>query len=280
MRKIAPTGLLGPSRSLLVSVYFRAVESRRVDPILRDDLARELVERIAYDFTPFDADLVTQVATALRARQLDRWTQAFLAEAPGALVVNLGCGLCTRLSRVDDGAVRWVDLDLPEVIALRRELVPEGERNRLIARSALDLAWAEELPPEDPEKVLFLAEGVLPYLAEPEVRRLVAGLGRRFPGARLLFDAVSPLQAALSVFHPTLWAVGARFRWGLHRPEDAERWAPGLRVLRSHFYLRDLEPRLGWFGLVQLLPQVAQGFTVVECRLGQRGSMVGGERPG
>lgn len=267
MGKISPRRLSGVSRSLLLSLYFRAVESRHEHPIIRDDVALELVDRIEYDFSPLEVDLITQVATALRAREFDRQTKAFLDRGERVLVVNLGCGLCTRFRRVDDGAVHWVDLDLPEVIALRRELLPGGERNLLIAHSVLDMAWTEALPRWDPKRVLLLAEGLFPYLEEREVRELVAGLNRRLPGAGLLFDAVSPLQAALSLFNPSLGAVGARFRWGLRAAGDVERWAPGIRLLGAHYYLRDPQPRLGWFGLVQTLPQVAEGFSVVECRL-------------
>ena len=105
---------------------------------------------------------------ALRIRQYDRDVVEFLSREPDGIVVNLGCGLNDRRRRCDNGRARWFDLDLPEVIALRRRFLAETDRMRFIAASVLDSTWLDELPSGPGHKFLFVAEGLFMYL-QPEV---------------------------------------------------------------------------------------------------------------
>ena len=116
--------LTGLELTLLLPLYWRAQESQRPDAMVHDPLAVDLVQRIDYDFTDF-AHLTPsqQVFTMMRTRQMDRRVRSFLAAHPNSVVVDIGCGLDSRFERVDNGQVIWLDLDLPEVIALRRQFV-------------------------------------------------------------------------------------------------------------------------------------------------------------
>jgi len=262
-----PGALRRISRTLLLPLAFRAAEdSRQPHPLVRDAWAARLVERIDFDFGALAAHDFAQVATVLRVREFDRRVREFLRRHPGATVVNLGCGLDTRFFRVDDGALRWFDLDLPEVVALRRRLLPEPSRTRCLAADALDPGWMDRIPGGGP--LLFLAEGLFPYLEGRQARELVGGLRARFPGAELLFDAVTPFQALLSHAHPTLEAVGAIFRWGLEGGREVEGWAPGIRLLSETHYLESLEPRLDPYRWLLLAPAFSRGFSVLRYRLG------------
>ncbi len=107
----------------------------------------------------------------MRARQFDRFGLGFLKEHPAGTVVDIGCGLDTRFGRLDNGQMHWVGLDLPEVIELRRSLLPATARSCLIGCSALDFTWMDEVSPP----VIFLAEGLLVYFMEEDVRDQAAG---------------------------------------------------------------------------------------------------------
>lgn len=174
----------------LWTLYHRAVEARRPDALLNDPMAVELVERIDYPFEQrFGADGGVQAQVqALRVGCFDREIEDFLARCPRGTVVCLGEGLETQFWRVDNGRVTWITVDLPEAIALRESLLPTGERRRLIACSATDPRWMDEVDPE--QGVLITAQGLLMYLRPGEVRDLIAGCARRFPGGTLVFDAV------------------------------------------------------------------------------------------
>jgi len=99
------------------------------------------------------------VAIVLRNRELDRHVQEFLARHEDAVVVHIGCGLDARFERVDDGHVDWSDLDLPEVIDLRRRLLgAEGPRYHHLACSVLDTAWMDRVSEHALRPFLFIAE--------------------------------------------------------------------------------------------------------------------------
>jgi O-methyltransferase involved in polyketide biosynthesis len=123
---------------------------------------------------------------AERARLFDRQITAFLEHSPDATVVALGEGLETQFWRVDNGRLTWLTVDLPDMVALRRSVLPHGERQRTVAASALDPRWTDEVEPGRP--VLIVAQGLLPYLRPREVTGLIDTLAQRFPGGSLIFD--------------------------------------------------------------------------------------------
>ena len=149
-------------------------------------------------------------------------------------MVALGEGLETQYWRVDQGTVQWVSVDLPEAIALRRELLPSEPRVRLVACSALDERWVDEVDTAAP--VLVTAEGLLMYLSRDEVHRLLATCAARIPTGGVVFDAVSPrlrdrsaraARADEDGYRPPRWT------WAIDRDER--------RVIRAIPNLADLE---------------------------------------
>ncbi|MFB7618928.1 class I SAM-dependent methyltransferase [Kitasatospora sp. NPDC056181] len=173
----------------LWTLWQRAVEARRPDAVLRDPKAVELVERIDYPFADrFGTSGVQAQLQALRAACFDREVADFLAREPRGTVVCLGDGLETQYWRVDNGRARWLSVDLPEALALRRQLLPPGPRQRYLAADATDLGWADEVDRD--HGVLVTAQGLLMYLPPTQVRDLIAGCAERFPGASLILDAV------------------------------------------------------------------------------------------
>ena len=153
-------------------------------------MAVELVDTIDYPFEERFGDGAGGQAQwqALRVRCFDLEVERFLATHPDGTVVALGEGLETQFWRVDNGRVRWLTVDLPETVGLRRRLLPQSSRQRLIARSALDPRWMAEV--DASRGVLLTAQGLLMYFEYDEVRRLVAACAEWFPGGALLFDAV------------------------------------------------------------------------------------------
>jgi O-methyltransferase involved in polyketide biosynthesis len=116
--------------------------------------------------------------------------------------------------------------------------------------------------------ILFLAEAILVYLHEDEVKGLVQTLAERFPGAELVCDAFSPIVVR---FHPKPNAV-ARPHWGLKNDRDVEGWAPGIRLLSQWYYFEKSEPRLGAMQLMRYFPFLARAVRIVHYRLGERTS--------
>jgi O-methyltransferase involved in polyketide biosynthesis len=259
------------SQTLMIPLYFRAMECQRPDALVRDPKAAELVGQLDYDFSGVQRLKDEQVNYLLRVREFDRQARAFLAEHPDGVIVDLGCGLDTRFERIDNGQAKWYGLDLPEVIALRKELLDETPRSHFIGCSVLDFSWMEALGSQAGKRgqpgwpFLFLAEAMLVYLEEADVKRLVTALAERFPGAELVCDAYSPVVVR---FHPRPPAV-PRPRWGLKDDRDVEAWAPGIRLLSQWYTFDEPEPRLGAFRLMRHIRFIAKVVRVVHYRLGE-----------
>ncbi|WP_106401006.1 class I SAM-dependent methyltransferase [Actinocorallia populi] len=227
--------LSGVEWTALVTLYLRAVESRSKESILKDRAASEAVRRLGGDFglgslkmrlTAGDRYLVV-----LRARQLDLWAADFLARHPDAVVVQLGCGLDSRASRLDvPPGVLWFDVDLPEVAELRRRLFPDREGHRTIGASVTESRWWEEVPWDRP--VLAIAEGLLMYLEEQEVRRLLERLTDRFTTGTLLFDGVAPWVVRISERLPRAYR-GFGMHWATRNAWELEQWNPRLRRIEE-----------------------------------------------
>lgn len=225
----AKVDFTGVKWTMLVTLYLRAVESRDKNPVLGDHAAADAVERIDYDFGSWTMRLgePDRFLVALRAKQLDLWAVDFLGQHPEATVLQLGCGLDSRAFRLDlPSSARWFDVDYPEVIELRRQLYEETGRYRMIASSVTDPAWWDDIPTE--HAVLVIAEGLLMYLSEDEVRTLLQRLTDRFPSGALLFDAVGSWVVRLSHVLPEPYGSFG-MNWSLQDEHQLEQWNPRLR---------------------------------------------------
>ncbi|MGP4111765.1 class I SAM-dependent methyltransferase [Streptomyces sp. 4N509B] len=222
--------------TLLIPLYGRAVDQSREEPVLRDPRAAELVEAIDYDFARFDG-LPSLLGAVVRTALFDHWTRAFLTDHPDGTVVEIGTGLNTRYERVDNGRATWFDLDLPDVIDLRRALFaafPDSPRRTMLAASVTDPAWPRAVAADRGAPVLLSAEAVLPFLTVQEVRGTLALLADHFPGARLALDSAGPAIVSDQANHDALSKVAARMRWSCPDPAEVTAWLPGATLLGSH----------------------------------------------
>ncbi|MEO0409803.1 MAG: class I SAM-dependent methyltransferase, partial [Cyanobacteria bacterium P01_A01_bin.135] len=129
---------LGPvQETLLIPLLGRAVQTQKGNGLIQDPKAVEIVNALDYDFSKWEKSRSLTGAT-LRTRMYDQDVQAFLNEHPAGTVVEIGCGLNTRFERLDNGQVRWFDLDLPDTIALRRQFFQDGPRRTMLEASVLD----------------------------------------------------------------------------------------------------------------------------------------------
>lgn len=184
------------AETLLIPLYYRAKESRRKNPILNDKVAEGLVDSLEYDYSRFDGAKLSEVGCVVRGWFFDRAVRRFIGKHADAVVVNVGCGLDTRFQRIGDGKAVFYDMDLPEVIALRRELIPEQPGNPYIAASLLDAGWLDDLRRRHPDAhFIFVVEGVLMYFYEKQVKTFLHHVAERFGGGELWFDVCGTMMS-------------------------------------------------------------------------------------
>ncbi|WFN34273.1 class I SAM-dependent methyltransferase [Methanogenium sp. S4BF] len=248
----------------LVTLYCHAIETRSESPILSDPKSVEITT-VLDPVLSRSGDLLEQtlakgaldpmlvVHIAIRAKKYDHYVLDFLAQYPDGVVVNIGCGLDSRFLRTDNGAMHFYDLDLPEVIALKKLFFTETGRYHLIASSVLDDAWLSVVSAHS-GPFLFLAEGVFMYLGSEAVKSLVLRLREHFPGSELVCEVVNafwlkkPLNKLVEYKMRRRLHFGkdAVFRSGISRSDEMEGWHPGIRLLDDWSYFDSGEKKLGW----------------------------------
>ncbi|WP_167148751.1 class I SAM-dependent methyltransferase [Actinomyces sp. ZJ308] len=230
--------LTGVSKTMLLTLYARAQHTLSERPRFTDPAAVELVSRLDYDFTMASQDRLMADGVVLRTLTLDPLVAGYLATHPGCTVVNIACGLDTRFQRLDDGRVTWYDLDLPDVIELRRRLLEDGERHRTIAASALDPAWPDRLEEdrasgEGSGDMLVIIEGLSMYLEQDEVRSLLDIIAARLPGATVLIEVMARLFQKYGR-ERSVEDAGARYTYGCSSAAEFRRTvAPGFTLLHD-----------------------------------------------
>lgn len=273
MSETSHLSLNGVPETWLAPLYWRAMESQRPDAMLKDEKAVALVAQMSSDFDRVRQIRMNEMFHVMRimlTREMDRYAQDFLSRHPEAVVVHIGCGLDSRFERVDNGQVEWYDLDLPNVIGLRRKFIgDEGERYHLLGCSVLEDAWLEAVKVHSPRPVLFLAETVFIYFTEAQVKSLVLTLRDHFPGAELVFDAWKPFEIWLGNRYLSKSLFTGLLQWGLWRGQEIEGWGDGIRLLDEWGYFDKPEPRMRSFRWMAPIFRLFKPFGIYHFQLGE-----------
>lgn len=225
-----PVDLSGAPQTMLATLYAKALDADFEHPILRDRYAKEIVERIDYDWkkTTITARRAPSVTT--RSAHFDEWTRKFLAAHPHSVVLHLGCGLDSRVFRLQPGpGVQWYDVDYPEVAALRTQLYPSRDHYRVIAASVTDPAWLADIPADRP--TLMIAEGLTMYLTEQDGTALLRRVVDRFGSGELQFDVFNWLGIRSQWLNTVVRRSGATLHWAIDGPDDILNAVPAARLL-------------------------------------------------
>jgi O-methyltransferase involved in polyketide biosynthesis len=192
----------------------------------------------------------------------------FLENHPNGTVVNIGCGFDTTFERIDNGTVRWYDLDLPDVIAARKLLIGEHPRRTARVNSFLEEDWLDEL--EVKNNVLFISAGVLYYFQESQIKEFLKRIASRFPGSEIAFDATSTIW-----FSNHLVLKKGKFNvlltWGLKNPAVLTAWDRRIRVTETISMLRDARKMLDGFNrLFSALSDMVKLQYIVRLAIGRK----------
>jgi len=232
-----PLRLSPVEETLFIPLGARARHTRKRHPVLHDAKAVEVLDCVDIPVGKYDRDWGS-VGMVFRTAVFDAWVQSFLDKYPQGTVVEIGTGLNTRFERVDNGVVRWFDLDLPDTIELRRRFFAETDRRRMLATSVLDEDWMNEVG-GCPGPYFFVSEGVLAYLAEDDVLHTLSRIIQRFPGSSIALDTYSNLIVQGEQRHAERVGIAARWGWTCDDPRSLE--SLGLRIIESTIITRPPE---------------------------------------
>ena len=230
--------------TLVIPLYGRKLCSERYPALYRDETAIRLIDQIDYDFTALEkksGSLMQRfgiLEAAMRQSDLAFEVRDYLKDHPNAAVVNLGCGLDDTGRQCDNGTCRLYNLDLPDVIAVRDQLLPAGEREENIPCDLSDTAWFQRIDASG--GAVFFAAGVFYYFLKEQVRTLVRQMADAFPGSVLVFDAANGKAVRLMlktwIKDAAIQNVGAYFAVADARRELSA-WDSRLRVSSRGYML-------------------------------------------
>ena len=230
--------------TLVIPLFGRLVCSERFPELFSDPEAKGICDSLDYDFAEKRKKMESLAglfgALEVAQRQYDlRWeAEAYLKAHPRAAVVNLGCGLDDTFTKCDNGLCRGWNIDFPDVIRERNELLPPGERETNLAWDLNDYGWMDRI--DDSKGAFFFAAGVFNYFRTEEVRRLFDAMARRFPGGALAFDACNERGAKLMrrtwLKEAGITDVGAFF--SLEDEGEMGGWSDGFASVAAKSYMR------------------------------------------
>jgi O-methyltransferase involved in polyketide biosynthesis len=242
------TRLTGVPETMLLTLYHRALETRRPDHLFQDEFAVSFVDRIDHDFSKFE-DWRMQWAIPVRTWLIDTAVREFLDRSPGGTVVTLGAGLCARALRLDNGQARWFSVDLESVRPFWQSLIGDSARNHFVAGPVTVFSWIDRIVGAVADgavadravgdgAVLIVAEGLFQYLPEASVREIVVTIRHRLPGSELVLDVLGDFTVNNTRLNPAIAVTGSAFQWGLNDCAELETWADGIELL-GQWYLMD-----------------------------------------
>lgn len=244
--------LSGVPETMLQTVYARARETQNRGAV-RDEKAVEIIRRLDYDFSLADKDSAMSSGVIARTIVLDKLVKTYLSAHPGAVAVNIACGLDTRCYRMQ-GYQHWYNLDLPETIAVREKLLPENGKISQIAMSAMD-DWGGEIKGTSTD-VLVIIEGLTMYLSESDVKRIFDVIAARFDRATVLVETMDPMVVK-RFKEKSIEASKAKFSWGVKNGAALAALLPDFRFVEEHSLCEGMAEFVSIYKLLGKIPAVS-----------------------
>jgi O-methyltransferase involved in polyketide biosynthesis len=251
--------------SLWLTLCGRALDNRLPHPILGDRTADEVVRSVDYDYKKLGIPRSSAIYIAHRAKVLDEIARQFIACHPDAVALDLGAGLDSRALRVIPPATaNWYDIDFPEVIHARRQLLPDRATPHGVGADLTDPSWLEALPTDRP--VVAVADGLIAFLSEQEMISLVSRIIGHFPSGEIAFNGYSKFAVWAQKRFPVAESIRGVVKFpGFDDPRYPESWHPKLKLLDEILCTR--QPEVAQFPLgLRLINQLSAHSTTVSRR--------------
>ena len=223
------------NKTLYIPLYGKAYVSKK-GIILNDKKAEEIWAQEGFPLKGKSKSKWLAYYMGMRSAVFDNWLREQLAErragqADDAIVIHIGCGMDSRIERVDTKKHEWYDVDFPEVIKERRRYYQESETYHMVESDARKNEWLQQLPTE--KEAIIVMEGVSMYFKQEELKKLLADLSQHFKGVRILMDCYTDFAAKASKYKNPINDVGVTTVYGIDEPRILEE-GTGLLFVKEH----------------------------------------------
>ena len=238
------------SRTAILSLICRVLESEKKEPIIKDPMAVLCLEKLMSEASEEEKVWILKrrkmyegkgsaeiEANTLRQKYFDEVANQFISNHPACTVISIGCGFDTRFWRIEKANCTYVEVDLPELIELKKALLKDHLTYELIGCSVLDPSWINKVTSRGNSEILLLAEGLFMYLPAQEAGRLLQAIGQRFNRSQLVLDTFpEKYTKGLWKWFSDLrvryaWELDVSLLFGIKNPHDIETYGNGFRVI-------------------------------------------------
>lgn len=250
------------SKTAIVTLRSHVLESQKNKPIITDPMAKYCLDKLVSLATDdekarlFNRKLSAQLTRhiALRARKYDSLINDYISKNSSSIVVNLGCGFDTRYWRIDHNQCEYIELDLPEIVELKQDILKDQLCYELIGCSVLDPAWIDRVTSKGNRHVLLIAEGLLMYLPKAEVIDLFKTFSERFYQSQIVLEVVTEKYTRgiwkkiiiLKMKRELGFDSGSSYNFGVKNALELESYGTGIKVIDEWSYVEDpdIRPRI------------------------------------
>lgn len=222
----------------LITLAIRASETARPNARIKDPMAKKIIDTLGVDVSKYDPFLSHEGVVA-RTIMFREQLKELIAQYPDAVCINLGCGFDDKFSQVDNGRIRWFDVDLPDQIAVRRKVFEDRPRCTMMDGDALDGAWTKNIP--EAEMYIIILEGVLEYFSKEQVKTCLNMLCDSFPHGYLLAEQHSPFLEKNSKHHDAVKHTNATFGWGTKSAAENLELEPRMTLVSERSYNEEMK---------------------------------------
>ena len=222
----------------LIPLAIKANESKRSNNRIYDGKDVEIIDGLGIDTAKYDK-FMSHEGVIARTIIFDNEVKKMLEKYPDAVCVNIGCGFDDRFSRVDNGRVRWYNVDLPDSIAVRRKVFPEREREFTLEGDVTSDSWTESIP--DDNVTIIIAEGLLMYLDEADVKKLLENISAHFSKGYIICEVMHPMAVKNTEHHDTVGKTNAVFRWGIADGKEMEQLCSKIKFVTEVNFFEEIK---------------------------------------
>ncbi len=231
--------------TFLLTLVARAIETTYTHPLLNDYKSKEIFDeldlkryKIHQRICETDVHSICQ-----RAYHLDNEIKSFLTKYPNGTILDIGAGLDTTYYRCDNGTAHWIDLDMPDSMLIREQILPiPNKRVKYIAKSMLDYSWIDDIGNID-NGLLITVPGVLMYFDEESVKEFLCTISAKLKGATIIFDVLSNTgKFYITFLLNKIKMQEANLKWTIYNPLEIEKWSPNLKYVKRIRYFQEIPP--------------------------------------
>lgn len=273
------------SETAFLTLQCHAIDAESESPFLNDSSSVETLNILKDYFSKSGSalqkmlfqnkvkrDLVTH--TVLRAKKYDSYITEFIDKYPNATVVNIGCGLDNRFERINNGSIHFFDLDLPDIMNIKKQIFQEKSNYFQISQSVFEFDWIERL---ETEHVFLVAEGVFMYCTEQDVKKLFLTLQEKLNTPEIVFEVfnskwLTGWRKKLMIFKlkkELKLGAGATFKSGIRDSDEIESWNRGFQLIDDWSYFDSDELNSGFMRLLKNIDSLRKVQWTVHYKLNQ-----------